>query len=373
MKSNIKILGVWLATATLAATGFAATDNSTGTNAPAAAKPGVKLEDLLPDPVIAKGKGFELKRSELDDVLASLKASAIESGQAIPPTRLPQIEVQLLDNLIQTKLFLAQATDAQKARGKEEADRRWDSIKKKAPSEEALAHALKARGFTVEKLQANLKDEATAQQVMFDKVSVSDADVKKFYDDNPSKFEQREVAHGQHILMTIRDSSGMELSDEQKQAKLKQMEAILKRARDGEDFAKLAKQYSEDPNSKETGGDFKISRGQGVPPEFEAAAFSLKTNQISDVVTTAYGYHIIKLAEKVPAHRVELKEVSDDVKTYLAQQEAQKVLPKLYAQMKKDAGVEILDADLKTREEVAAKLAETAAADAADKPAKASQ
>src|SRR5260370_23096101 len=132
------------------------------------------------------------------------------------------------------------------------------------------------------------------------KVNVTDADVKKFYDDNPAKFEQPEMVRASHILLGTKDqSSGTDLSDDQKKAKRKQIDDILKRARDGEDFAKLAKEYSEDPGSKDKGGEYTFPRGQMVP-EFEAAAFSLKTNQVSDVVTTQFGYHIIKLSEKLP-------------------------------------------------------------------------
>ena len=85
-------------------------------------------------------------------------------------------------------------------------------------------------------------------------------------------------------------TTGAELPEDQKKAKRKLADDLLKRARAGEDFAKLAKEYSEDPGSKEKGGEYPpFPRGQMVP-EFEAAAFSLNTNQVSDVVTTSYGY-----------------------------------------------------------------------------------
>lgn len=76
-------------------------------------------------------------------------------------------------------------------------------------------------------------------------------------------------------------------------------EDLLKRAEDGEDVAKLAREFSEDPGLMDKGGECTFPRGQMVP-EFEAAASSLKTNQISDVVTMPFGYHIIKLSEKIP-------------------------------------------------------------------------
>ena len=79
---------------------------------------------------------------------------------------------------------------------------------------------------------------------------------------------------------------------------------MLKRARASEDFATLAKTYSEDPGSREDGGELpEFPRGQMVP-EFENAAFALTNNQISDVITTVYGYHIIKLLDKKSSHRI---------------------------------------------------------------------
>ena len=89
-------------------------------------------------------------------------------------------------------------------------------------------------------------------------------------------------------------------------------------------------------------------------PEFEAAAFSLTTNQISDVVTTSYGYHIIKLSEKIPAKVVAFAEVSDDLKEALKNQELQKQLAdgEYLEKLRKDAGVEILDEKMKQIDEL---------------------
>jgi peptidyl-prolyl cis-trans isomerase C len=82
-------------------------------------------------------------------------------------------------------------------------------------------------------------------------------------------------------------------------------------------------------------------------PEFEAAAFSLVTNQVSDIVTTRAGYHIIKLYEKIPAKKVELEKVSSEVKEALAQQAILKQVPDYMKKVENEAGVEILEAGLK--------------------------
>ena len=314
----------------------------------ATAKPGFK--DLFEDTVIAKGKGVEVKRSQLDDALISIKSTAAARGQTIPPEQLAQVEQQVLDRLIQIQLLLARATEADLAKGKETGAKRFETVRTRAGSEEALNRQLKSVGMSQEELRSKMVEEATAEAVVERelKVNVTDEDVKKFYDDNPSRFEQPEMVRASHILLGTRDpATGAELAEDKKNAKRKQMEDILKRAKTGEDFGKLAKDYSEDPGSKDKGGELlSFPRGQMVP-EFEAAAFSLNTNQISDIVTTQYGYHIIKLSEKIPAKKMELAKLAPDIKERLKQEAMQKLIPNYMEKMKKDNNVEILDEKLK--------------------------
>jgi parvulin-like peptidyl-prolyl isomerase len=200
--------------------------------------------------------------------------------------------------------------------------------------------------------------------------------VKQFYNDtnHTADFEQPEMVRAAHILLMTRDSAtGTELTDDQKAAKKKQLEDILKRARAGENFAALAKQYSEDPGSKDSGGEYTFPRGQ-MAPEFEAAAFSLNTNQISDIITTQFGYHIIKLLEKIPAKTIALTDklpptdmtVADKIKDFLLQQKTQKLAPAYLDNLKKGADIEILDPDLKA---ASAAAAAAAMADATNAPA----
>ena len=135
---------------------------------------------------------------------------------------------------------------------------------------------------------------------------------------------------------------------------------MLDRARKGEDFGMLATTFSEDPATKETKGEYKFARAKDDPrramvPEFEKAAFGLATNQISDLVTTDYGYHIIKLHEVIPPRKVPFAEAKERIKDFLTQQALDKELPNFFARVKKDAGVEILDEKLKAALEKADK------------------
>ena len=256
----------------------------------------------------------------------------------------------MLNRLIQIQILLQKATDADQADGKKKAETQLAALIERAGSQEAFDRQMKAVGITTDDLRAKATQEATAMAVLQRElgVTVTDAEAKKFYDDNPAEFEQPEMAHVRHILLLTMDpTTKAPLSDDQIKEKRKQIDAILKRARAGEDFAKLATEYSEDPGSKDNGGELQpFARGQMVP-EFEAAAFGLNTNQISDVITTQYGYHIIKLLGKTPAKKVEYATVSDKIKDYLKTQKTDKLATAYLDKLKKNADVEILDPDLK--------------------------
>ncbi|HTY87605.1 MAG TPA: peptidylprolyl isomerase [Candidatus Acidoferrum sp.] len=354
------VLAVGWAVALLAApSARAASASAPATNAPApAAKPADAMTALFGDPVIAKGKGFEIKQSELDTVVTGFKSSAAASGRAIPPAQVTQLEGQLLNRLIQIQLLLQKATPADKTAGAQKADLQLSNLLAKADSPELLERQLKAAGMTMAGLRSRITQESTAQTVLTRElnVNITDADVKKFYDDNPADFERPEMVHARHILlMTIDPVTRTPLSDDQQKAKRKQADDLLKRIRGGADFAALAKQYSEDSVTKENGGELpEFPRGQMVP-EFEAAAFSLTNNQVSDIVTSTYGYHIIKLIDKSPAKKLTLSDkvpgtevtIADRVKDVLTQQKIEKLAPAYLEKLKAAADIEIVDPDLK--------------------------
>jgi parvulin-like peptidyl-prolyl isomerase len=327
----------------------AAANPDPATAAPAVADtnatPAATMTSLFGDPVIAKGKGFEIKQSDLNEVVDGIISAAVAHGENIPPEQLSAIKVNMLNRLIQIQLLLQKTTDADKADGKAKADLQVSNLLDRAGSQEVFERQLKAVGMTPEELRAKVTQEATATAVLTRElgVTVTDAD------------EQPETAHVRHILLLTMDPvTRTPLLDDQKAAKKKQADDILKRAKAGEDFAALATQYSEDPGSKDKGGELPpFSHGQMVP-EFEAAAFSMATNTISDIVTTTYGYHIIKLLDRTPAKKVEYADAAGKIKDFLLQQKTVKLAAPYLDNLKKIGGVEILDADLKAAAEAMA-------------------
>ncbi|MBE0545877.1 MAG: peptidylprolyl isomerase [Verrucomicrobia bacterium] len=320
----------------------------------AVSKPADKITELFGDPVLAKGKDLEIKRSQFDTALMSIKANAAAQGRNIPPEYMSTLERQVLNDLIGMHLLLNKATATDKTLGRGQFEKSFQKFKAEsnvtdAEYEERLALQLRAQGLNREQWEKQRVDQMTIGFTLERelKISVSDDEVKKFYDENPSRFEEPEMVRASHILLSTRDAgTGSDISEAKKQEKRKQMEDILKRARAGEDFAKLAKEFSEDPGSKDKGGEYTFPRGQMVPA-FESAAFSLNPNQISDIITTQFGHHIIKLSEKLPAKKVEFAKVAEELKEGLKQQEIQKQLRDYVEKLKQEAGVEILDEKLK--------------------------
>jgi parvulin-like peptidyl-prolyl isomerase len=372
MKKMMKSVVLLVAAVALSSMRMWAADDTAG--AEAKPKPASRAAELFGDSVVAKGKGVEIKRSELDDEVIRVKSQAAAAQRPIPADRATLVERQILESLIQFRLLLSKATEADIAKGKEQflASLQQARTNRNQTEEEFnqwLAPQIHLLGISREQWEKQNAEQAAARLVLEREMNVkaSADDAKKFYEDNPSKFEEPEMVHVSHILISTQDPvTRADLPDDKKTAKRKLAEEILKRAKGGEDWGKLVKEYSEDPGSKDKGGEYTFARAIASPdpsramvPEFENASFALSPNQISDIVTTSYGYHIIKLIEKLPAKKEpysgpETKSIlvkpdgqKMTIKEILNLQGMQKQFPDFIKKLKEDAKVEILDEKLK--------------------------
>jgi parvulin-like peptidyl-prolyl isomerase len=343
----------------------AVTGGVAATNAPAGAatnsNPPDALASLFGDPVVAKGKGFEIKQSQLDGVVDAIKQRAAAQGQAIPSQELPAITATALKGLIANQILFQQATAADKAEGQKDADQYIAATIKHYGSQSSVEELLKASNKTFADWRNDMTVQSTATVVLTRLLNAapSQAEIQKFYDDNTNASELPEQAHIRHIrLLTIDPATHAPLSDDQVQAKRKQMDEILKRARAGGDFAKLADEYSEDPSSKGSGGELPpLSRAQ-LPPQMAAVAFSLTNHQVSDVVETPYGFELIQLLDKTPARKLALNDklpgtdsdmtLADYLKERLTALKLQQEAPAYIEKLSRSPGVEVLDPSLKT-------------------------
>lgn len=282
----------------------------------------------------------------------AFKGHRAAMNQPIPDELRPKIEADIIEKIIATKLFLLHATDQDKARAKEIADTFLTEQKKAVPSEESFKRQLLAVGMTPEQFESQIREQAIVKAVIDREIktgkTISDADAKQFYEKNPSLFVDPPQVRASHILISTRDRiTRKDLSPELKLEKKKLAEKVLARVRAGEDFAKLVREFSDDPISKERGGEYTFMRAKDNPrqamvPEFEGAAFSMAPNQVSDLVETPAGYHIIKTLEKIPEKKTAYTNVEARIKDMLLRDEVEKALPDFVNKLKKEAGVEIL-------------------------------
>lgn len=168
------------------------------------------------------------------------------------------------------------------------------------------AHSAEYRLGEQRKIKYLLLDREQARQ----KVVVPPADIQRSYNDNLPQYQTPEQVRASHILL---ETAGKDDAEVKKRA-----EGILKEAKSGADFAELAKKYSEDKGSKVNGGDLDyFARGRMVP-EFEKAAFDMMPGQISDLVKSQFGYHIIKVVDRRPATTRTLDEMRGQIQQQLA-------------------------------------------------------
>lgn len=170
---------------------------------------------------------------------------------------------------------------------------------------------------------------------------ISETEMKKYYEDNKKSFYTDTVT-ASHILLKTQDSEGKELSAEKKKEAKKKAEEALAKVKSGEDFAKVAKKYSQDSSASKGGELGTFGRGKMVS-EFEKAAFNMKKGEISDIVETEYGYHIIKVTGRVDKQET-YNDVKDKIKTTLAGQKYTEYVEKL----KKDSKIEQKEDVVKT-------------------------
>ena len=311
--------------------------------AEAGASSGKRSEvDLFGDEVLATGKGVKVSRSQLEEAFVLFKANLASRGQTLPEDKRAAVQGQLLDKLIITQILLGMATNEDREKAKASGAKFVEQTKKQAGSEEAFRRQILASGMSMAKFDEQIAERAVCEQVLDRslkaKVVITDEQAKKFYDDNPKRFEQPESVKVRHLLISTRDLTGRELPEALRSAKKEIAQKLLERARKGESFEALVKEASDDRASKANGGEYTFPRGQ-TAPEFEAAAFALAPNQISDLVLTSFGFHIIKTLEKTPAKKIPYSKAEMEIKEKLAFDEVQKQLPDHFEKLRKDAQV----------------------------------
>lgn len=251
----------------------------------------------------------------------------------------------ILQQIIDTEAVYASVKEKNLLPKEEEIEKSFKELKKSIDGDENYKKSLESIGIDDEFLKSQTeRDLAWANYKSdFDKeVTISDEEIQKYYDENKKMF-YRDEAKASHILISTLDENDKELSKEKKEEAKKKAEEILKKAKAGEEFAGLAEEHSQDPGSGAKGGDLGyFSKGEMVP-EFEKAVFALKVGEISDLVESEYGYHIIKLTDRVE-EQTSLEDNKDSIKETLLKEKFAASVEKLAKDAKVDKKKDLIDA-----------------------------
>jgi len=314
--SLLAIVALCACSRTPATTANAATPEQAGSAPPPGALLGAEpvkpVPQELPD-VLARVNGEAVNKAEFDRALESLEAR----NGPVPAQQRDRVLRQVLDQIVSYKLLIQESRARNISTPDAEVDARMKEILAQFPSEDAFKKMLASRNLTLEQVRSDLRDDITVQKLIegaiADKVAVTPEQVMDFYKKNPDQFQQPERVRASHILIMVPKDADTAA----KTAARGKAAEILKDVKAGKDFAELARQHSQDPGSAQNGGDLGFfQQGQMVGP-FNDAAFSLNPGQVSDLVETEFGFHIIKVAEKQAARTVPLDEVRPQLEQYL--------------------------------------------------------
>ncbi len=320
----------------------------TGAAGTAAAAPGAPAAAPVPEPikpmpaqlpdVLARVNGQDVTRIDFDRLVKNMEMSA---GQPVPADRRDEVLRKALDQLV-TYTVLSQEIKARNVTVTDaDVEGNVKQMQAQFQTEQEFQKALAARGMTVEKLRADARIDLGINKMMEAEISTvpgpSDAQVREFYDKNPDKFTQGEAVRASHILIKAEESA-----DAATKAKARaKAESLLKQVKAGSDFATLAKNNSDD-GSKEQGGDLDFFTKETMVPPFSEAAFALKPGEVSGIVTTQFGYHIIKVTDRRGASAAPFEQVAPRVRDFLAQQHKQEKAQSIIDGLKKKAKIEVL-------------------------------
>ncbi|MCC3869185.1 peptidylprolyl isomerase [Terrisporobacter mayombei] len=278
-------------------------------------------------------KLLALNKSSMESYYGSdIWSKEMEGGKTYKDT----LKEMVLETMIGSEVIYQQAEKEKVTPTDKQVQEQIDSFNESIKNKNDYKENLKKIGINEDFLKFQFtRDLANSNlQEKFEKdTKISEADMKKYYEDNKKSFYTDTVT-ASHILLKTQDKEGKELSAEKKKEAKKKAEEALAKVKAGEDFAKVAKEYSQD-SSASNGGDLgSFGKGQMVP-EFEKAAFNMKKGEISDIVETQYGYHIIKITDRVDKQET-YDDVKDKIKTTLASEKYTEYVEKL----KKDSKIE---------------------------------
>lgn len=301
-----------------------------------AAAPEAKAEK---ETFVAIVNNVTIPADDLDRKMDMVKNRYAGMGVEMDANQVADMRRRITDSLIEQELLYQESVSQKISVDQEEIDGEFQNFKRQFTNDQDFLSQMEKMGYTEDSLKTEIKRSKAIQHLIEQKIiagiTVAEEELKTYYDANPEKFQIPERVRARHILAKI----GQDADDAAKTAARTKMEGVKKKLNSGEDFAKLASENSDCPSSK-TGGDLDFfARGQMVKP-FEEAAFAMNPGEISDIVETQFGYHIIKVEAKEPAGVMSFEDAREGLEEQLKGQEARKTVTAYIESLKEKASIQ---------------------------------
>jgi parvulin-like peptidyl-prolyl isomerase len=266
--------------------------------------------------IAAVGDGV-VTQEQFDELMAQAKAQyASQDGVEFPEEGTPsynQLVASLVNYLVQNELIAQKAEELDVTVSDKDLAERVTQVEESVGGEKKLTKLLKDYAMTMEQLEDQLRASMlsdSVKQKVYEDVKISDEKIQEYYDDpaNEAQFKQPETRDARHVLVKT-------------EAQAEEVQALLEADSSDKNWEKVAKEYSEDPGSKDSGGALgAVSKGQMVP-EFEKATWKLDVDEVSVPVKSQFGWHVIQVTKVTPAKTQTFDEAKETIRQMLLYQE----------------------------------------------------
>lgn len=257
----------------------------------------------------------------------------------LPEPLMQRIQTQVIQQMVAEELLFQESRKKGIKIDPKMVEAEFMNMKQRFGTEEQYQKTLKLMNITEEKLKGQIDHQAAIRKLVeteiSSKVEVSEEDTKKYFEENAGKFRKPERVRARHILIKV----AKEDDDRKKALARQKLEDIKKKIMGGEDFGELAQKHSEGPSNTRGGDLGYFTRGRMVK-SFEDVAFKLAPSEVSDIVETRFGYHLIKVEEQQKAKDPGYDEIKRKIADVLRRERVQKLLEPYVAKLKEQAEIE---------------------------------
>ena len=283
--------------------------------------------------------GAVITQDQFDNEFGQVNQEFLKQGRTPTNSQLKEIKKTVLETLINRELLFQESRKTGIHIKEEVIQDQLESVKKRFPNQAEFKKALKQMKLIENDVKSQIGRALAIRELInkqiIQKIVITDQESRVSYDTRPEAFKQPEQVRASHILAEVKPNA----DKSEKSKAMEKIKKVQKQLGEGEDFAGLAKKYSDGP-SKTKGGDLGyFKRGQMVKP-FEDAAFALEPNQVSDIVETDFGYHLIKVFDKRPGRVLPYEEVAQRINKYLAKEKEKKEINVYIEGLKKNAEIQ---------------------------------